>query len=187
MAAFFPPPDRRHGLVPERLSLFRKRDHSGGYGIENGSEFGKLPDTGSSWRSRHSIELLHPGCSQELKNPSTSAGTHPLQLNPGWSKLTVPDYNNAPGVMSIGSNRKGRIFRLGDHTSHIVVGRRSAPPSSRCQPDRGGGAGLTNCGNCIRASPGFPVKMGAPRKLEASPMMFFLVFSLSKRYLAAIR
>src|SRR6201996_9059271 len=42
----------------------------GGYGIENGSEFGTLPDTESKLAaSRNSIELLHPGRSRELKNP----------------------------------------------------------------------------------------------------------------------
>ena len=42
----------------------------GGYGIENGSEFGSLPSPEAKLAaSRNSIELLHPGRSQELKNP----------------------------------------------------------------------------------------------------------------------
>ena len=41
-----------------------------GYGLENGTVFGSLPSAEAKIAaSRQSVELLHPGCSKELKNP----------------------------------------------------------------------------------------------------------------------
>src|SRR5580698_4856168 len=95
----------------------------GGDGIENGSEFGQLPDTGSKLAaSRHSIELLHPGCSKELKNPIyVSWGHIPYNLGSWVSQdYTVPDYNTAPSGYEVWIQPQGRNFMAGDHTSHIV-------------------------------------------------------------------
>ena len=72
--------------------------------------------------SRHSIELLHPGCSQELKNPIyVSWGHIPYNLGSWVSQdYTVPDYNNAVPGYEVWIQPQGRIFMAGDHTSHIV-------------------------------------------------------------------
>ena len=54
----------------------------GGYGIENGSEFGSLPSPEAKLAaSRNSIELLHPGRSQGAEEPHLrQLGTHSPQL-----------------------------------------------------------------------------------------------------------
>jgi monoamine oxidase len=90
----------------------------GGYGIENGSEFGKLPDVEAKLAaSRHSIELLHPGCSQELKNPVyMSWGQIPYNLGSWVSGAEI----GAPAGYEVWTQPQGRIFLAGDHTSHIV-------------------------------------------------------------------
>jgi monoamine oxidase len=95
----------------------------GGYGIENGTKFGNLPDTEAKLASsRHSIELLHPGRSQELKNPIYISWGHiPYNLG-SWvtQSYTVPDYNTAPAGYEVWIQPQGRLFMAGDHTSHIV-------------------------------------------------------------------
>jgi monoamine oxidase len=90
----------------------------GGYGIENGSEFGALPDTESKLAaSRQSIELLHPGCSQELKNPIyVSWGHIPYNLGSWVSGLDV----GKPAGYDEWIRPHGRVYFAGDHTSHIV-------------------------------------------------------------------
>jgi monoamine oxidase len=90
----------------------------GGYGIENGSEFGKLPSVEAKLAaSRHSIELLHPGRSQELKNPVyMSWGQIPYNLG-SWVGGAERD---APAGYEVWTQPQGRIFLAGDHTSHIV-------------------------------------------------------------------
>ncbi len=90
----------------------------GGYGIENGSDFGKLPGPQAKLEaSRKSIELLHPGRSQELKNPIyVSWGRIPYNLG-SW----VSDFETgAPPGYEVWMQPQGRIFMAGDHTSHIV-------------------------------------------------------------------
>jgi monoamine oxidase len=90
----------------------------GGYGIENLSAFGKLPDTEAKLAaSRSSIELLHPGRSQELKNPIyVSWGHIPYNLG-SW----VSDYDPGPPAgYEVWVQPQGRIYFAGDHTSHIV-------------------------------------------------------------------
>ncbi len=90
----------------------------GGYGIENGSEFGRLPGPEAKLAaSRHSIELLHPGRSQELKNPIyVSWGHIPYNLG-SW----VSGYDTgAPPGYEVWIQPQGRIYLAGDHTSHIV-------------------------------------------------------------------
>ncbi len=90
----------------------------GGYGIENGSEFGNLPDPEAKIASsRNSIELLHPGRSQELKNPIyVSWGHIPYSLG-SW--VSRADETTPPGYATW-IQPQGRIFLAGDHTSHIV-------------------------------------------------------------------
>jgi monoamine oxidase len=90
----------------------------GGYGIENGTDFGRLPDPEAKLASsRHSIELLHPGRSQELKNPIyVSWGHIPYNLG-SW----VGDAEEgAPPGYEVWIQPQGRIFLAGDHTSYIV-------------------------------------------------------------------
>ena len=73
----------------------------GGYGIENGSEFGKLPSLEAKLAaSRHSIELLHPGRSQELKNPIYMSWGH------------IP-YNLGSWVSGSGTRAPRRATRCG--------------------------------------------------------------------------
>jgi monoamine oxidase len=89
-----------------------------GYGIENGSEFGSLPGPEAKLASsRKSIELLHPGCSQELKNPIyVSWGHIPYNLGSWVSGADA----GAPAGYEVWTKPQGRIFLAGDHTSHIV-------------------------------------------------------------------
>jgi monoamine oxidase len=90
----------------------------GGYGIENDTKFGELPDAEAKLAaSRHSIELLHPGRSQELKNPIyMSWGQIPYNLGSwvGGAETAGP-----PGY-EVWIQPQGRIYMAGDHTSHIV-------------------------------------------------------------------
>ena len=96
----------------------------GGYGIENGSKFGNLPDNDAKLASsRHSIELLHPGRSQELKNPIyVSWGHIPYNLG-SWvsegSWVSNSEGGGPPGY-KLWTQTQGRIYFAGDHTSHIV-------------------------------------------------------------------
>jgi monoamine oxidase len=89
-----------------------------GYGVENGTEFGKLDFEGKLAASRQAIEHLHPGCSKELTNPVyVSWGHIPYNLGswishfgqkealPGYARLTEPD---------------GPIYMAGDHVTHLV-------------------------------------------------------------------
>jgi monoamine oxidase len=89
----------------------------GGYGIENGSDFGNLSNPQAKLAaSRQSIELLHPGRSQELKNPIyVSWGHIPYNLG-SW----VSGYDKAPVGYEVWIKPQGRIYLAGDHTSHIV-------------------------------------------------------------------
>jgi monoamine oxidase len=89
-----------------------------GYGVENGSEFGKLDSPGKLEASRRAIEHLHPGCAKELANPVyVSWGHIPYNLGSwithfgrqnaftGYDRLTEPD---------------GTIYMAGDHVTHLV-------------------------------------------------------------------
>jgi monoamine oxidase len=90
----------------------------GGYGIENGSEFGRLPGPEAKLAaSRHSIELLHPGRSQELKNPIYVSWGH-IQYNLG-SWIGGADPGPIPGY-ELWTQPQGRVYFAGDHTSHYV-------------------------------------------------------------------
>ena len=97
----------------------------GGYGIENGSEFGRLPGPEAKLAaSRRSIELLHPGRSQELKNPIyVSWGHIPYNLGSWVSGFET----GAPPATNSGSSpRAGSIWQeITPATSS--VGRRAQP------------------------------------------------------------
>jgi monoamine oxidase len=90
----------------------------GGYGIENHTKFGELADVEAKLAaSRQAIELLHPGCSRELKNPIyMSWGQIPYNLGSwvGGAETAGP-----PGY-EVWIQPQGRIYMAGDHTSHIV-------------------------------------------------------------------
>ncbi|HVW78822.1 MAG TPA: FAD-dependent oxidoreductase [Alloacidobacterium sp.] len=90
----------------------------GGYSIENGTPFGKLPNMQAKLdASRASIEKLHPGHSQELKNP--------VYIN--WGEIP---YNYGSWIHGYGSEYEKtyqriiypdrRVYFAGDHTSHII-------------------------------------------------------------------
>src|SRR5580700_7966165 len=67
--------------------------------------------------SRHSIELLHPGRSQELKNPVyVSWGHIPYNLGSWVSGFET----GVPSGYEVWIQPQGRIYLAGDHTSHIV-------------------------------------------------------------------
>lgn len=89
-----------------------------GYAVENGSPFGKLPNVQAKLdASRRAVELLHPGHGKELKNP--------VYIN--WGRIP---YNLGSWINGYGGGRQkgyerviepdGRVYFVGDHTSHIV-------------------------------------------------------------------
>jgi monoamine oxidase len=91
----------------------------GGYSIEDGSTFGKLPSIDAKLAaSRYAVEKLHPGYSQKLMNPiyiswgqipynlgSWVSGVRQKEEPKDYKKFTKPD---------------GRVFFAGDHTSHLI-------------------------------------------------------------------
>lgn len=95
----------------------------GGYGIENTSAFGKLPNTEAKLNaSRDALERLHPGYSKELTNPVyVSWGHIPYNLG-SWVSGFGKSRKNGDYTMS--TNRllepDGQIYFAGDHTSHLV-------------------------------------------------------------------
>jgi monoamine oxidase len=94
-----------------------------GYGIENGSRFGALPNMQAKLdASRRSVELLHPGYGSQLTNPVYISWGH------------IP-YNLGSWISGFGTNTEkpeekanyetmlkpdGRVYFAGDHTSHLV-------------------------------------------------------------------
>jgi monoamine oxidase len=67
--------------------------------------------------SRRSIELLHPGRSQELKNPIyVSWGHIPYNLGSWVSGFET----GTPAGYKAWIQPQGRIYLAGDHTSYIV-------------------------------------------------------------------
>ena len=90
----------------------------GGYGIENGSDFGKLPTREAKLNaSRQALELLHPGHSKELTNPVyVSWGNIPYNLGSWISGFGRKQSGGLTRLL----NPDGRIYFAGDHTSHLV-------------------------------------------------------------------
>jgi monoamine oxidase len=96
-----------------------------GYGVENRTDFGKLDRVAKLEASRHAIELLHPGHSQELTKPLyVSWGQIPYNLG-SWAthrsdaaafkRLLEPD---------------GPIYMAGDHVTHLIAWQEGAALSA---------------------------------------------------------
>jgi monoamine oxidase len=97
-----------------------------GYGVENHSDFGKLPSVAAKLdASRAAVEKLHPGCSQELKNPMyVNWGEIPYNLGswvgraPTYVAGRSMEYYEGPYKEFCQPD--GRIYFSGDHCSHII-------------------------------------------------------------------
>ncbi|MBV8436156.1 MAG: FAD-dependent oxidoreductase [Silvibacterium sp.] len=97
-----------------------------GYGVENYSEFGKLPNVAAKLdASRAAVEKLHPGCGRELKNPMyVNWGEIPYNLGswvgraPSYVTGHTLEYYEGPYKEFIQPD--DRIFFSGDHCSHII-------------------------------------------------------------------
>jgi monoamine oxidase len=90
----------------------------GGYSVENGTDFGRLPNIQAKLdASRTAIEKLHPGCSKELTNPVyINWGEIPFNLG-SWVHGYGSDYANTYKRIILPDRR---VYFAGDHTSHIV-------------------------------------------------------------------
>jgi monoamine oxidase len=97
-----------------------------GYGVENHSDFGKLPNvTAKLDASRAAVEKLHPGYSNELKNPMyVNWGEIPYNLGswvgraPTYVAGRSMEYFEGPYKEFIQPD--DRIYFSGDHCSHII-------------------------------------------------------------------
>jgi monoamine oxidase len=89
----------------------------GGYSVENGTAFGKLPSMQAKLdASRHSIELLHPGRGKELGKPIYISWGHiPWNLG-SWINEEYLDQQ----MLATLQQPDRRVYFAGDHTSHIV-------------------------------------------------------------------
>jgi monoamine oxidase len=97
-----------------------------GYGVENQSEFGKLPNIKAKFdASRAAAEKLHPGHGQELKNPMyMNWGMMPYNLG-SWVGAAPSYVRNRRGEYYDGPYKEfcepdDRIYFSGDHCSHII-------------------------------------------------------------------
>jgi monoamine oxidase len=97
-----------------------------GYGVENESEFGKLPDIKAKFdASRAAAEKLHPGHGRELKNPMyMNWGMMPYNLG-SWVGAAPSYVKNRRGAYYDGPYKEftepdDRIYFSGDHCSHII-------------------------------------------------------------------
>jgi len=97
-----------------------------GYGVENHSDFGKLPTVAAKLEaSRTAVEKLHPGYSKELKNPMyVNWGEIPYNLGswvgraPSYVAGRSMEYYEGPYKEFIQPD--DRIYFSGDHCSHII-------------------------------------------------------------------
>jgi monoamine oxidase len=97
-----------------------------GYGVENQSEFGKLPSVMAKYdASRAAVERLHPGRGKELKNPMyMNWGMMPYNLG-SWVGAAPSYVRNRRGEYYDGPYKEfiqpdDRIYFSGDHCSHII-------------------------------------------------------------------
>jgi len=90
----------------------------GGYSIENGTAFGRLPNMQAKLdASRASIEKLHPGHSKELKNPIyINWGEIPFNLG-SWIHGYGSEYDKTYQRIIVPDRR---VYFAGDHTSRII-------------------------------------------------------------------
>jgi len=97
-----------------------------GYGVENYSEFGKLPNVAAKLdASRAAVEKLHPTHGKELKNPMyVNWGEIPYNLGswvgrgPNYAAGRSMEYYEGPYKDFIQPD--DRIYFSGDHCSHII-------------------------------------------------------------------
>ena len=97
-----------------------------GYGVENHSDFGKLPTVAAKLdASRAAVEKLHPGYSSQLKNPMyINWGEIPYNLGswvgraPSYVAGRSMEYYQGPYKEFIEPD--DRIYFSGDHCSHII-------------------------------------------------------------------
>ena len=97
-----------------------------GYGVENYSEFGKLPGVAAKLEaSRTAVEKLHPGFGSQLTKPMyVNWGEIPYNLGswvgraPNYVAGRTTDYYEGPYKEFIQPD--DRIFFSGDHCSHII-------------------------------------------------------------------
>ncbi|HEX4310051.1 MAG TPA: FAD-dependent oxidoreductase [Acidobacteriaceae bacterium] len=100
----------------------------GGYSIENGSAFGKLPSFEAKLEaSRQAIETLHPGHGKDLSKPVyVSWGRIPYNLG-SW----ISGFGHAgSGSLDVLLTPDRRVYFAGDHTSHLVGWQEGAALSS---------------------------------------------------------
>jgi len=90
----------------------------GGYGIENGTAFGKLPTVQAKLdASRQAIDLLHPGHSKDLTKPVyVSWGQIPYNLGSWIHNFGI---GSAQGYDTLLVADR-RVYFAGDHTSYLV-------------------------------------------------------------------
>ncbi|MFT4114623.1 flavin monoamine oxidase family protein [Silvibacterium sp.] len=97
-----------------------------GYGVENQSDFGKLPNMQAKFdASRAAVEKLHPGHGKELTKPVyMNWGMMPFNLGswvgaaPSYVKNRRGDYYAGPYKALIEPD--DRIFFSGDHCSYLI-------------------------------------------------------------------
>ncbi len=90
----------------------------GGYSVENGTPFGKLPTVQAKLdASRQAIDKLHPGHGKDLSKPMyISWGQIPYNLG-SW----ISGFGHAgPGSLDVLLAADRRVYFAGDHTSHLV-------------------------------------------------------------------
>jgi monoamine oxidase len=100
----------------------------GGYSVENGTAFGKLPSMQAKLdASRQAIDLLHPGHGKDLSKPVyISWGQIPYNLG-SW----ISGFGHAgPGSLDVLLAPDRRVYFAGDHTSHLVGWQEGAALSS---------------------------------------------------------
>jgi monoamine oxidase len=96
----------------------------GGYSVENGTEFGRLPSVQAKLdASRAAIEKLFPGRGRELRDPVyISWGQIPYNLGSWISRSRDGSVINAEARQSydVITRPDRRVYFAGDHTSHLV-------------------------------------------------------------------
>jgi len=99
----------------------------GGYSVENGTAFGKLPSVEAKLdASRQAIELLHPGHSKDLSKPIYISWGHiPYNLG-SW----IHGFGRSAVSMDPLLVPDRRVYFAGDHTSHLVGWQEGAALSS---------------------------------------------------------
>ncbi|MGA8110495.1 MAG: flavin monoamine oxidase family protein, partial [Acidobacteriaceae bacterium] len=100
----------------------------GGYSVENGTAFGKLPSVQAKLEaSRQAIDLLHPGHGKDLSKPVYISWGHiPYNLG-SWISGFGHAGSESLDVLLVPDRR---VYFAGDHTSHLVGWQEGAVLSS---------------------------------------------------------